>query len=84
MSLLTAGEMQQEGFWRQTQGLGLEGLHVHLRREAGMFHHSESLIPGQKKKRRSPLTRVINGSNITSREWTTYFLVEMIRRSLKR
>lgn len=84
MSLLTAGEMQQERLWGETQSLGLQGLHVHLGGEAGMFHHGEPLIPGQMKVRRDPLTRVTSGSNITARERATYFLVEMIRRSLKR
>lgn len=46
MSFLTPREMQQEGFWWETQSFGLQGLHMHLCGEAGMFHHSEPLIPG--------------------------------------
>lgn len=47
MSILTARQVQQEGLWGETQSLGLQGLHVHLGGEAGVFHHSEPLIPGE-------------------------------------
>lgn len=54
MSILTPREVQQEGFWRETQSLGLQGLHVHLCGEAGMFYNSESLIPGVMRREEEP------------------------------
>lgn len=45
MSILTLREVQQEGVCRETQGLGLQVLHVHVCGEHGVIHDREPLIP---------------------------------------
>lgn len=45
MSILTLGEVQQEGVCGEAQGLGLQVLHVHVRGEGGVIHDREPLVP---------------------------------------
>lgn len=45
MSGLALREVQQEGVRREPQGLGLQGLHVHVRGERGVIHDREPPIP---------------------------------------
>lgn len=45
MSVVTPGEVQQEGVCREIQGLGLQVLHVHVRGERSVIHDIKPLIP---------------------------------------
>lgn len=45
MSVVTLRQVQQERVCRETQGLGLQVLHMHVRGERGVIHHREPLIP---------------------------------------
>lgn len=45
MSVVTLRQVQQEGVCRETQGLGLQVLHMHVRGERGVIHDREPLIP---------------------------------------